>query len=114
VAILAENLKLSRVTLVGHSFGAEVALNVAAQRPHLIHSVIMLDGGFWPKRAVDPATSSSAIENTSNGYNPELLYPIISCPVLVVLAHGSGPGEQALAELKKKGIFLEGKSSRQE
>jgi pimeloyl-ACP methyl ester carboxylesterase len=104
VAILTESVNLSRVTLVGHSFGAEVALNVAAQRPHLVQSVIMVDGGFWPKRHVDPATSSSAIEKTSNGYNPELLYPIISCPVLLVLAHGSGPGEKALAELKKKGI----------
>jgi pimeloyl-ACP methyl ester carboxylesterase len=108
VTILAEKLKLSRVTLVGHSFGAEVALNIAAQRPQLIHSVIMVDGGFWPKRAADFATSSSAIEKTSSGYNPELLYPIISCPVLLVLAHGSGPGEQALAELKNKGIdYLE-------
>jgi pimeloyl-ACP methyl ester carboxylesterase len=108
VATLAENLKLSRVTLVGHSFGAEVALNVAAQRPHLIYSVIMVDGGFWPKRAVDPATASSAIEKTSNGYSPELLYPIINCPVLLVLAHNSGPSEQALIELKMKGIdYLE-------
>jgi pimeloyl-ACP methyl ester carboxylesterase len=108
VAILAENLNLSRVALVGHSFGAKVALNVAAQRPHLVQSVVMVDGGFWPKRAVDLATSSSEIEKTSNGYNPELLYPIIGCPVLLVLAHGSGPDEQALAELKKKGIdYLE-------
>jgi pimeloyl-ACP methyl ester carboxylesterase len=108
VAILAERLKLRHVTLVGHSFGAEVALNVAAQRPQLIHSVILVDGGFWPKRVVDLGISSSAIEKTSNGYNPELLYPIIRCPVLLVLAHGSGPSEQALAELKKKGIdYLE-------
>ena len=55
MAILAENLNFSRVTLVGHSFGAEVALHVAAQRPHLVQSVIMVDGGFWPKRAVDSA-----------------------------------------------------------
>jgi pimeloyl-ACP methyl ester carboxylesterase len=104
VALLARSLKLKRVTVVGHSFGAEIALNMAVQEPELVRSVVLVDGGFWPKRQAGSETPSSPIELTSRDYDPEALYPDVTVPILLIVARGSGPGAEVLAELKKQGI----------
>jgi pimeloyl-ACP methyl ester carboxylesterase len=118
LSVLIRNLKLGPVTLVGHSAGAEIALLMAAQRPEMIHSVIMIDGGFWPKRVDGPAAASSApcdkapdecarvsaLEKTSREYDTEMIYPRVTSPVLLVLARQARPGEQEMAEYKRQGI----------
>lgn len=107
-ALFIENLKLKPVILIGHSFGAEIALMMVVQRPDLIRSVVLVDGGFWPKRVAEGAAPSSEIEKTSSDYDPELIYPKVTTSVLLVFAHGKGPGPDILAELKRKGIdYLE-------
>jgi pimeloyl-ACP methyl ester carboxylesterase len=121
LAALIQNLKLGPVALVGHSAGAEIALRMAARQPELIRSVIMVDGGFWPKKNVGPETTPAtpcsdpdecarwlALENASRAYDPEALYPRVSSPALLVVARQAKPGADLLAEYQKRGInYLE-------
>jgi pimeloyl-ACP methyl ester carboxylesterase len=122
LTLLIRNLKLGPASLVGHSAGAEIALMMAVQRPEMIHSVIMVDGGFWPKRVDGPAAASSApcktapdecarmaaLEKASRGYDAEILYPRVTSPILLVLARQASPGADELAEYKRQGIdYLE-------
>ena len=117
LTILIQNLKLGPVTLAGHSAGAEIALRMAAQQPEMVRSVIMIDGGFWPRKNVGPATTTGtpcsdpdecarwlALENASRAYVPETLYPRVSAPVLLVVARQAKPGAGLLAEYQKRGI----------
>ncbi len=51
LAKLLENLELPRVALVGHSFGARVALKTAVQRPELVERLVLVASGGWrPKQ----------------------------------------------------------------
>ena len=86
---LIRSLKLSPVTLVGHSAGAEIALRIASQHPEVVRSLIMIDGGFWPP---------------NRDYDPELLYPRVSSPVLLVVARQKLPGAGLLSEYQRRGI----------
>ncbi len=48
-----DQLGLSRVSVIGHSWGASVALGVAARYPDRISALVLIDGGFfdwtlWP------------------------------------------------------------------
>jgi pimeloyl-ACP methyl ester carboxylesterase len=105
VALFSENLKLKPVIVIGHSFGAQVALMTSAMKPELVSSVVLIDGGFWPKRSgPDNEAPSSDIEKASREYDPDTIYPKISVPVLMVLAKGSGPDANVIAQLKEKGI----------
>ena len=67
--------------LIGHSFGAEIALSMAAQQPEFIRSVVLVDGGFWPKERNNPSETLSEIERASSEYDPEILYPDVTSPV---------------------------------
>ena len=92
-------LKLRRVYLVGHSAGAGVAITLAATTRGRINKLVLVDGGFWPKREVLPAglkvqtceadpaecRRRDAIERASNEYDPAKLYARVSVPVLLVL-----------------------------
>ena len=92
-------LKLGRVNLVGHSAGAAVAMTLAADGPEKIRALVLVDGGFWPKREklstglkVQPCEDEEAaclrreaMEQAGNEYDPERLYTRASVPVLVVL-----------------------------
>ena len=49
-----DQLGLTKATVVGHSWGAYVALSVAAKYPERVSGLVMIDGGFfdwtkWPK-----------------------------------------------------------------
>jgi pimeloyl-ACP methyl ester carboxylesterase len=108
VVLFARNLELDPVILVGHSFGAEVALMTAAEEPNLIRSVVLVDGGFRPKTEDDKHTPASEIEKASREYNPETVYPRVTSPVLLVFARDRAPDAEIVAALKKKGIdYLE-------
>jgi len=104
ISLLIKKLGIGPVILVGHSFGAEIALSMAAQQPKLIQSVVLVDGGFWPKEESDPSETSSEIERASSEYDPEMLYPDVTSPVLLVFARGSGPSKEMLAKLEARGI----------
>ena len=92
-------LNLRRVHLVGHSAGAGVALTVAAIEPEKIDSVVLIDGGFWAKRAETSEAKSnspcdaqpiecrraSAIERGSMDYDAESLYARVSLPTLLIM-----------------------------
>jgi pimeloyl-ACP methyl ester carboxylesterase len=89
---------------------------MAATHPNMIHSLIMIDGGFWPKHDMVeanppvPCTKSPrecallALENSSRDYDPEVFYARISSPALLVVARQAKPSEDVLAEYQKNGI----------
>jgi pimeloyl-ACP methyl ester carboxylesterase len=104
ISLLINKLGIGPVILIGHSFGAEIALSMAARQPELIRSVVMIDGGFWPKEENHPSETSSEIERASSEYDPEILYPNVTSPVLLVFARGSGPSKDMLAKLEAQGI----------
>lgn len=87
---LIRYLKLGTVTLVGHSSGAEIALMTAIQRPEMVRSLVMIDGGFWPS-------------HTGSQYDPEPLYPRVFCPTLLIVARRPRPVESELAEYRRLG-----------
>ncbi len=105
VISLIEGLELGRVHLVGHSAGGGVALTVAAAAPTKLESVVLLDGGFWPKRqeastlAASPACKpkdlgclrSDSIERGNRNYDPEPLYERVEVPVLFIVAFPPEP-----------------------
>jgi len=113
-------LKLHRVNLVGHSAGAGVAMTLAAARPDKIRSLVLVDGGFWPKReklsaglmiqpCEDEATACQrreAMERAGNEYDPDKLFTHVTVPALLVL--GFPPAEEAkkfaaeLSEARKR------------
>ncbi len=49
LAALLDRLALTNCVLIGHSYGGPIALNLALQRPELIHGVVLVGG------SVDPA-----------------------------------------------------------
>ncbi len=99
VSSFINKLKLQRVRLVGHSAGAGVALTVAAAEPEKIDSVVLIDGGFWAKRAdssdakpIPPCDAkpvdckrASAIARGSMDYDAEPLYARVSAPTLLIM-----------------------------
>ncbi|MUH45877.1 MAG: alpha/beta fold hydrolase [Actinobacteria bacterium] len=52
VAELAAQLGVERLHVVGHSWGAAVALRLAAGWPELVASVALVDGGLWTPPAL--------------------------------------------------------------
>jgi len=106
-------LKLRRVYLVGHSAGAGVAMTLAATAPDKINRLVLVDGGFWPKReevSVDKngrpllppppceedaaeCRRRAATERAGKDYDPKKLYPRVPVPVLLVF--GVPPEEEA-------------------
>ena len=105
-------LKLRRVYLVAHSAGAGVAMTLAASAPDKVNKLVLIDGGFWPKReelskaanvlplpppacneGVVECRRREAIEREGKEYDPNRLYARVSVPVLLVL--GVPPEEEA-------------------
>lgn len=115
-------LKLQRVSVVGHSAGAGVALTVAATKPAKINSVVLIDGGFWAKRAETSEAKStppcsgkpvdckraSAIERGSMDYDSDALYSRISVPALLIMGIPPKPeAEQFARELQEAQLHVE-------
>lgn len=98
VLSVIRKLKLKNTHVVGHSAGGGVALTAASMEPKKIDSVILVDGGFWPKRGKAPEAEVpppceaepadcrrlSAINRGSMDYDPEPLYPNVLAPTLLI------------------------------
>ncbi len=118
VAAFIEKLQLGSVILIGHSFGGEVALTCAAQHPQLVRSLVLLEGGFFPKREA-PANAQpaplckaaraecerfAALEKAIRGYDAETLYAAVSAPVLLIVGAppaSAGASEAVLKEFQQ-------------
>ncbi|CAN5233166.1 alpha/beta hydrolase [soil metagenome] len=122
VLAVISKLKLHRVRLVGHSAGAGVALTVAATEPDKIDSVVLVDGGFWAKRAEssDAKLASlcnakpveckriSAIGRGNMDYDAESLYARVSAPTLLIMGIPAKPeAEQFARELQEAQSHVE-------
>lgn len=107
-------LKLRRAVLVAHSAAGDVAVTLAASAPDKVSKLVLVDGGFWPRReesstAKDLAPVAppectedlvecrrkEAIERAARDYDPDKLYARVSAPVLLVL--GVPPEAEAKA-----------------
>lgn len=53
---LIESLELERPVVVGHSWGGNVALQLAADHPALVRGIALVDGGFLEISAIDGMT----------------------------------------------------------
>ncbi len=60
VAALAERLGLDVPVLVGHSWGANVALQFAAEHPGVVRGLVLVDGGFLHRRMAEGMTWEKA------------------------------------------------------
>jgi len=122
VSSFINKLKLQRVRLVGHSAGAGVALTVAAAEPEKIDSVVLIDGGFWAKRAdssdakpIPPCDAkpvdckrASAIARGSMDYDAEPLYARVSAPTLLIMGiPKKSEAEQFSRELQEAQSHIE-------
>lgn len=100
LAAFIQSLNLESVVLVAHSFGGGTAMTLTATQPKLIQSLILIEGGFFPKPVTSPegarpsppceATPAecsrlAALEKTAKEYDPEPLYSRISMPTLLIL-----------------------------
>ena len=117
-----KKLNLQRVRLIGHSAGAGVALTVAATEPEKIDSVVLVDGGFWAKRAessdakpANPCNAkpidcqrTAAIERGSLDYDAEPLYARVSAPTLLIMGiPAKSEAEQFASELQEAQSHVE-------
>jgi len=73
-------LGLSRVVVVGHSWGAAVALHLAAHHPERVLAVVAIDGGFNPpgSLAEDRAALRRRLEPPRTALPPEQLETMLS------------------------------------
>lgn len=94
---LLEALKIKKAIVIGHSFGGNAALTLAANSPDKIDSLILIEGGFWEKREPAPLPEcpapidadcliAASIQRGINEYDAEKLYPKVYSPTLLVLA----------------------------
>lgn len=116
VAAIIQQKKLGTVALIGHSAGGEIALQVTATYPKMVRSLILIDGGFWPKHENAPivppvpctkeprACALLALEAAGGRYDPELFYPRVVCPALLIIARQPTPSGDVVAEYEKRGI----------
>jgi pimeloyl-ACP methyl ester carboxylesterase len=69
-ALALDALGLSRVLVVGHSWGGAIALTLAARHPERVLGVIAIDGGFTPRRS--PAAQTALVEQLLDADAPLL------------------------------------------
>jgi pimeloyl-ACP methyl ester carboxylesterase len=71
-------LGLSRAVVVGHSWGASVALTLAAQHPERVLAVVAIDGGFGQRPAgVDQAELRERLRPPAIRLPPEDVEPML-------------------------------------
>jgi pimeloyl-ACP methyl ester carboxylesterase len=116
LAAFIESLRLGSVILVAHSFGGEIAMTFAASNPKALQSLVLIEGGFFPRPEPSPAGALPAapckakpsvcarlalLEKAIREYNAEALYPRVTTPTLLVI--GEPPKVPAAqAELVKQ------------
>ena len=54
VLAVLDHLGWSRAVVVGHSWGASVALEAAASAPDRVAAAVLVDGGLWSLSALGP------------------------------------------------------------
>lgn len=100
IAAFIESLQLRSVTLVAHSFGGEIAMTFAASNPGALQSLVLIEGGFFPKPEPSPAGAPPAppckarlsvcarlasLEMAIREYDAEAHYPRVRVPTLLVI-----------------------------
>lgn len=116
LAAFIESLRLGSVILVAHSFGGEIAMTFAASNPKALQSLVLIEGGFFPRPEPSPAGALSAapckakptvcarlalLEKAIREYYAEALYPRVTAPALLII--GEPPKVPAAqAELVKQ------------
>lgn len=68
---LLENAAIGPVTVVGHSFGGHVAARLGADRPDLVSSLVLVDGGA-PRVVPDAMTPEDAVAGALSNIVPKL------------------------------------------
>ncbi len=58
IAQALDQLGETRATIVGHSFGTLVALALAAERPELVSSLVLIAGYYYPSARIDVAVAA--------------------------------------------------------
>lgn len=110
VSSLIDTLKLKNVNLVGHSFGGNIAVAVAANSPDKISSLVLIEGGFWekrkspiipecPKPVENDCLISNIIKREAGNYDAERFYSKLSMPILLIMGE---PPELAKPELSDR------------
>ncbi|MBK9740129.1 MAG: alpha/beta hydrolase [Actinobacteria bacterium] len=73
-----EHLGWQGAVVVGHSWGASVALAAAAARPDLVKAAVLLDGGLWSPSALGPREEvRERLTPPALGLPPEELWALI-------------------------------------
>lgn len=78
VAAALEVLGWRHATVVGHSWGASVALAAAASRPDLIGTAVLIDGGLWSPSGLGPrAEVREMLTPPTLGLPPDELWALV-------------------------------------
>lgn len=110
---LIDSLKLENVNLVGHSFGGNIAVIVAANSPGKINSLVLIEGGFWEKRKPQvipecpkPIENDCLISNTIKreigDYDAEKFYSKLSMPTLLIMGEPPELAKSDLSDAEKE------------
>ena len=72
-------LGMERAVLVGHSWGASVALEAAVRSPDRVSAIVLIDGGAWAMpETVDRAAARERLRPPALGMAPEELWARIA------------------------------------
>jgi len=111
-----KRLRLPPVVLVAHSFGGQTAVTFAAANPNALQSLVLIEGGFFPKPEAAPADAPPAapckakppvcarmalLERAIREYDAEAIYPRVTAPTLLVIGEPAKFSD-AEAELVKQ------------
>ena len=78
VVLALDDMGWQEAVLVGHSWGAAVALSAAARHPDRVRSVAIIDGGLWPPRPAESrAETRRALTPPALGIDEDALWALI-------------------------------------
>jgi pimeloyl-ACP methyl ester carboxylesterase len=78
VAVAMDQLDWTRAVIVGHSWGAAVALRFAAAFPDRTHACVLIDGGLWgPRDLGDPAQVRESLRPPALGLPEDELWRLV-------------------------------------
>ena len=102
IATLIGNLEMARPIIVGHSWGANVGMQVAADYPDLVTGLVCIDGGFFDPSSAPGATWAEVEEALMP---PDFAAFRLTWDELVRTAHTWDPGVYWGSKLEE---FLQG------